>query len=874
MNILFANHGGFASNSMGHIAGFANRLCALGHHCVVAVPTEDAEDAAGRLPDPPLFLPRTHAQARRHPDLFPDGRPADVLHAWTPRENVRRFAFDYLRAAPATRLAVHLEDNEEFLAASYAKEPFERLRRRPEAELARLLPAQLAHPRRYRLFLRMADGVTGITGRLRDFVPAPVPFETISPGVNLALFRPGEPAADRRAALGLREDEKVLCYTGNAHFANHAEMRSLYLAVQRLNEGGQPCRLLRTGAGAEAFAREFAPGAAPFVRDVGFVPRAELPGLLRLADALAQPGTPDEFNRYRLPSKLPEFLAVGRPVVLPHCNLGEEMEDGREALLLETGSPEEIAEQCRRVFADADLARGLGERGAAFARRRFDPVANTAALEDFYRRLIADAPPNPSLDRLRAAAPERGLTAALFGLLETTLGPGEMGPERLAAHRELLADLAHEVGPTENGDGGGGALADEKPTSAPASRPGADPRAATREPALTADGEGNALGECQVYYPSEDGYEEALSRRQRFPLGAWRKLVFTSPAPVGGSLPMRVDPVRHACLVDLAGLTVRSLVDGAVLWRADRRTHFDQITLGGTAERVPDERLLRVFSTGGDPQLYLPRLDAAEFTGPVQIELWLRAHGDLTVIHDLLADLRADLETARASLETEANLRAAAQADAATLDAERKDSQAAIVQGQRALAESRRQWETVSAGLEEMQRALDEALRQQETRAAEIALAETTARAEEAEHAWQALEQTREQLGAALDELAMARSRLADAEAKSQELARELAEIQARHARDGQELDEALAERQTLREQLAGVAKAGQKERVERERLEGELAEASERAETERGRLLSMQRSLSWRITLPLRALSRGLPPSRPDPPDENGTAP
>ena len=58
---------------------------------------------------------------------------------------------------------------------------------------------------------------------------------------------------------------------------------------------------------------------------VGPVPWLEVPGYLALADAFVQPGSPDDFNRYRLPSKLPEFLAMGRPVILPHCNLGNEL---------------------------------------------------------------------------------------------------------------------------------------------------------------------------------------------------------------------------------------------------------------------------------------------------------------------------------------------------------------------------------------------------------------------------------------------------------------------------------------------------------------------------------------------------------------------
>ena len=64
--------------------------------------------------------------------------------------------------------------------------------------------------------------------------------------------------------------------------------------------------------------------------ELGAVGWREIPGYLALADAFVQPGAADDFNRYRLPSKLPEFLAMGRPVVLPDCNIGHDL-DARRA---------------------------------------------------------------------------------------------------------------------------------------------------------------------------------------------------------------------------------------------------------------------------------------------------------------------------------------------------------------------------------------------------------------------------------------------------------------------------------------------------------------------------------------------------------------
>src|SRR5262249_55870210 len=161
--------------------------------------------------------------------------------------------------------------------------------------------------------------------------------------IDSERFRPDLVPPATREALGLDEDDFVLVYHGTVHYANGHEMLSLYLAVKLLQRRGRPVRLVRLGdtniAGPDPRAfRALMDG----VVELGTVPWREIAAHLALADAFVQPGAPDDFNRYRLPSKLPEFLAMGRPVVLPHCNIGNDLADGENALLLERGDADEI----------------------------------------------------------------------------------------------------------------------------------------------------------------------------------------------------------------------------------------------------------------------------------------------------------------------------------------------------------------------------------------------------------------------------------------------------------------------------------------------------------------------------------------------------
>jgi glycosyltransferase involved in cell wall biosynthesis len=114
----------------------------------------------------------------------------------------------------------------------------------------------------------------------------------------------------------------------------------------------------------------------------------KVPGYLALADAYVQPGAPDEFNRYRLPSKLPEFLSMGRPVILPACNLGNELGEGEDALLLREGTALEIAARIEELLDAPELGRRLGERARAFALERLSWSRNAAELADFYRSAL------------------------------------------------------------------------------------------------------------------------------------------------------------------------------------------------------------------------------------------------------------------------------------------------------------------------------------------------------------------------------------------------------------------------------------------------------------------------------------------------------
>jgi glycosyltransferase involved in cell wall biosynthesis len=315
-----------------------------------------------------------------------------IVCAWTPREIVRR-ATERAAAALGCPYVVHLEDNEEHLLSSALRTPYKELRRLPPERLDELVGEDFIHPAHYPRLIERAAGVTVITEELNEFNFGARPHHLARPGVDTERFRPDLPPAITREELGLRRDDFVLVYHGIGHWANLRELFSLYTAVKLLQRRGRRVRLVRLGStkpgGVDPRTLQALRDGEP---DLGDLPWRNVAGYLALADAYVQPGAPDDFNRYRLPSKLPEFFAMGRPVVLPACNLGNDLTDGEEALLLHEGKALEIAARIEQLLDHSELARRLGQRARSFALEGLSWSRNAAALADFYRRRLASAP--------------------------------------------------------------------------------------------------------------------------------------------------------------------------------------------------------------------------------------------------------------------------------------------------------------------------------------------------------------------------------------------------------------------------------------------------------------------------------------------------
>lgn len=393
-NVLLVSHCDFPSNSAIHVHHFANELVRLKLDCVVCVPND--KHTIYKISNN-LYKVTQYSEIEDIVKLFENQQQPDLVHAWTPREHVRRCC-DQLKKRFRFKLVIHLEDNEESLLESFLNKPVKEFSQKDIS----LIPPTLSHPQIYQEFLESADGVTVIIDRLQGFVPAQVSRVTIWPGVDTDEFFPRLPNAELAKSIGIPSGSVVLCYTGNVYPINASEVRSLYLTVGKMNLENKPTVLVRTGINQCDLLSPHESWISRYIIELGFVERARIPDLLALADILIQPGSSNSFNDYRFPSKLPEFLAMGKPVIVPETNIGRFLTHKQNAIILPVADEGFLSDAIDMILQDEALAKSLSEGAINFVKSHLDWGEKGQQLKLFYQSLFDESPQPTFLDRIWA----------------------------------------------------------------------------------------------------------------------------------------------------------------------------------------------------------------------------------------------------------------------------------------------------------------------------------------------------------------------------------------------------------------------------------------------------------------------------------------
>lgn len=201
----------------------------------------------------------------------------------------------------------------------------------------------------------------------------------LPPGADPSTLRETTQEAARKK-LGLDPARPFVGYLGNI-YQRDADL--LFETIRRLRANN--AQLLMVGD----------PGCRvpEAVRDrvtiTGRVPYETMLDYLSACDVLALPLSDTIANRGRWPSKVNEYVAVGRPTVA--CDVGDvaDLLRDHDIGLLVRPEAVEFAARLDELLADPTRASAMGRRAREVARTAYSQESIADKLEDFYYKLIA-----------------------------------------------------------------------------------------------------------------------------------------------------------------------------------------------------------------------------------------------------------------------------------------------------------------------------------------------------------------------------------------------------------------------------------------------------------------------------------------------------
>lgn len=212
------------------------------------------------------------------------------------------------------------------------------------------------------------------------------PVYLLYPGADFQLFGPRSRDTGLEKELRL-SGRSVLAYSGTMSF----EIFCWFMAVLRGVVDRRPnAKLILVGedgfrSTAEALARELGLDDAYILK--GQVPYGDVPRYLSLADVLVQHPI-DQANALRLPAKIPEYLAMGKPVITFASGIGSSLQDGLHVRKLYSDNPEEAVALVLELLNDPTQRETLGRNARALAIERFDWSRNGQRLIEIYQETM------------------------------------------------------------------------------------------------------------------------------------------------------------------------------------------------------------------------------------------------------------------------------------------------------------------------------------------------------------------------------------------------------------------------------------------------------------------------------------------------------
>ncbi|MBN1676636.1 MAG: glycosyltransferase family 4 protein [Kiritimatiellae bacterium] len=337
----------------------------------------------------------------------------DLIHLWGMRHIGQRAAFEALVATGAA-LVLHWEDDEYWVyrydGGTEADDSVLRLADRPflTAGVVREILSRVSveslyrtwmnpfsyisvHPLFFAALTHSATAFTAIWHPLERFLDSTFgrPVCLLPPGYRLeAMASQPIPAADDpwRRKLDIKPEDVMVVSSGSLYDFSidfHLWLQAFARVVkQRANVYLVLCGYNRRMQEFKALADSL--GVLNRIHMLGYLPKSDVQALVRGSDVAICPGERNSFNRLRLPSRIPECMALGKPMVLSSDGFGESLVQGQDAVLVDSDSPDAWADGLLRLVDDRALRERVGSGGRKKAEEFFDIHRIAERLIAFY----------------------------------------------------------------------------------------------------------------------------------------------------------------------------------------------------------------------------------------------------------------------------------------------------------------------------------------------------------------------------------------------------------------------------------------------------------------------------------------------------------
>lgn len=219
----------------------------------------------------------------------------------------------------------------------------------------------------------------------------PEKISVVENGVEIDLFTPDGTPGAHKCALGL-QDKFVVSYIGTLGQAHG--LSTVLQAAAQLQTAFPDILFVFVGEGADK-AHLLSRAQGQNLTNVRFLsekPREEIPSTINASDVCLVLLKKADVFKTVIPTKMLEFMACGRPVILGVDGQARQIiEEAKAGIFIEPEDPSALSQAVTQLYHNASLRHALGYNGHCYIKERFSREQTAQVYTDVLARVILNS---------------------------------------------------------------------------------------------------------------------------------------------------------------------------------------------------------------------------------------------------------------------------------------------------------------------------------------------------------------------------------------------------------------------------------------------------------------------------------------------------